>query len=786
MTATAAGDRNRKKILIADDSELNRELLTEMLGDGYDYLYAQDGEELLDMLGNDVQADILLLDMHMPRVNGMEVLKVMEARKWTDDLPVVIISAEDDVGFIRNAYRLGAIDYIRRPFDTFMVQHRVANTLAIYSRNKKLIRLVENQVLQREKINHTLINILSRVMEVNNQESGNHTLRVQRITRVLLEHLMELTDQYELTEEDISLICSAAALHDIGKIAVPKEILNKTGALTDEEWIIMKSHTLRGDEMLWDIPVDQDEKLMVLAHEICRHHHERYDGKGYPDGLVGDEIPLSAQAVSLADVYDALTSDRCYKTAYSHEEAMAMILGGQCGAFNPLLLQCLMRSSDELLLTLRLNELDPDYIDSVRDLAEEALEEEDLPTTDRTTSLAECERVKKEFFARQSGGIQFEYDAVARKVLSISHYDGEGGRLRLSNNATQLLSPEDWSLLQDKVRHTTREQPTVTMEALVPLASGSRWFRVTAETIWAEDSETYVAIVGQFTDIHDELVRRGKDLLVNDVRVTGAEFLTMSGIFDVVRLVDPRTCQVLHIQPDGSIARGEQKCYEVWNRCQRCKNCTSVKALHDRDWLTKLEVRDGRIYSVLSRYARCGDMDCVLEVALCMEDTPQRRSENVGFLPDTVTLQHYYRDSLTAAYSRAYFESFRPNLEKAQGVAVADIDQFKQINDTYGHMAGDAALRSAAAAIRSCIRDTDVLIRYGGDEFVLLFQEISHHAFFDRLTRIKQTVSETEVEGYPDIRLTISIGGAYGVEPLERAIDEADKAMYRDKYQMKE
>lgn len=398
MTATAASDRNRRKILIADDSELNRELLTEMLGDGYDYLYAQDGEELLDMLGNDVQADILLLDMHMPRVNGMEVLKVMQARKWTDDLPVVIISAEDDVGFIRNAYRLGAIDYIRRPFDTFMVQHRVANVLAVYTRNKRLVRLVESQVMQREKINHTLINILSRVMEANNQESGNHTLRVQRITRVLLEQLMELTDQYELTEEDISLICSVAALHDIGKIAVPKEILNKTGPLTDEEWVIMKSHTIRGDEMLWDIPVDQDEKLMVLAHEICRHHHERYDGKGYPDGLVGDDIPLSAQAVSLADVYDALTSDRCYKQAYSHDEAMAMILGGQCGAFNPLLLQCLMASSDELLVALELNELDPDYIDSVRDLAEEALEEEDLPTGDRTTSLAECERAKKGVF----------------------------------------------------------------------------------------------------------------------------------------------------------------------------------------------------------------------------------------------------------------------------------------------------------------------------------------------------------------------------------------------------
>lgn len=271
-------------------------------------------------------------------------------------------------------------------------------------------------MLQREKNNSMLVNILSRVLEVKNNESGDHTLRVQRITRLLLDRLVKLTDRYALTEEDIAMICSVSALHDIGKIYVPEGVLNKPGPLTDEEWALMKGHSVKGDELLWELPVDQNEKLMATAHEICRHHHERYDGRGYPDGLKGDEIPISAQAVSIADAYDALTSDRCYKKAFTHEKAVAMILNGECGMFNPLLLRCFMEISDELLVELKVNNTQYEFINNVHPLTEEALEFEDLPVSDRSTSIAEIERAKKDFFARRSGGIQFEYDAVARKV----------------------------------------------------------------------------------------------------------------------------------------------------------------------------------------------------------------------------------------------------------------------------------------------------------------------------------------------------------------------------------
>lgn len=784
MTAAAT---QPKRILIADDSELNRELLTEMLGtDGYEYIYAADGETLVRLLSENVQADILLLDMHMPNMNGMEVLKVMQAHRWTDDLPVVIISAENDVAFIRNAYRLGAIDYIRRPFDSFMVRHRVENVLAVYSRNKRLMQLVENQVFQREKTNHMLINILSRVMEVSNFESGNHTLRVQLVTTLLLNRLVKITNRYPLSEEDIALIGSVAALHDIGKLTVPHSILNKAGALEPDEWEIMKSHTVKGDEMLWELPVDQSEKLIVLAHEICRHHHERYDGGGYPDGLVGDDIPIAAQAVSIADAYDALTSERCYKAAYTHERAVAMILGGECGAFNPLLLRAFTEISDDLLVQLNLNDIDFTYLNNVHEITDEVLEQEDVAVSGRTVSIAEIERAKKEFFAQQCGGIQFEYDAVSRKVTSIDHYDENGEKLRLSSTDTHLLDLEDWTTLQQQLRQTTRSDPTVTMTALVPLDGTPRWHRVTARTIWPPEGDTYVAVIGQFTDIHDKLVRAGHDLIVRDVRISGDNFLAMRSLFDVVRLVDPKTCEVLTIQPDGALAAAGQCCYEIWNRTKPCENCSSARALSDKSWTTKLESRDGRIFSVLSRYVRCGGRECILEVAMCMEGSAEQLRSGVGFVPDSAALQGFYRDTLTSAYSRAYLDSFQSNLEQANGVAVIDLDQFKQINDTYGHMAGDAALRHVSAVVRSCIRESDVLIRYGGDEFLLLFRDIGENAFYKKLRAIKQAVSEASVAEYPEITLSISIGGAYCVTPLTRAIDVADKAMYRDKFQIKE
>lgn len=341
----------KQKILIVDDSEMNRMILTDILEGKYEILEAEDGVEAIEIIEKSKDEFLfVLLDIRMPRMDGLEVLDAINKNYWTDRVVVVMISSDDNPDNINLAYNLGAFDYIRRPFDPVMVRKRIANTLSLYERQHDLEEAVKAQYDERQSSNDLMISILSHIVEFRNGESGLHIQNVRRITRLLLEQLICITDEYPITATDIELITMAAAIHDVGKISIPEEVLNKPGRLTDEEFEMMKEHTIIGAEMLAKLPVKHLNSLLIkLAYEICRWHHERFDGGGYPDGLKGDEIPITAQVVALADVYDALTSERCYKKKFSHEQALSMILNGECGAFNPLLLRCLEEISDSLV-----------------------------------------------------------------------------------------------------------------------------------------------------------------------------------------------------------------------------------------------------------------------------------------------------------------------------------------------------------------------------------------------------------------------------------------------------
>ena len=339
----------KQQILIVDDSEMNREILTEMLQDDFRILEAENGEEALKMLKQyGTGISLMLLDIVMPVMNGFEVLAAMAREHWMDDIPVIMISSEGSEEYIRRAYEMGIADYIRRPFDAKTVYQRVFNTIKLYAKQRRLISLVADQIYEKEKNNRMMVGILSQIVEFRNGESGPHVLHIQTLTRLLLERLVQKTGQYGLSWSEQYMISMASALHDIGKIGIDEKILNKPGKLTKEEFDIMKTHTLIGATMLENLKMYQGEILLEVAYQICRWHHERYDGKGYPDGLVGEEIPISAQVVSLADAYDALISDRVYKKAYSHEQAVKMILNGECGAFNPVLLECLTDIQEHL------------------------------------------------------------------------------------------------------------------------------------------------------------------------------------------------------------------------------------------------------------------------------------------------------------------------------------------------------------------------------------------------------------------------------------------------------
>lgn len=339
----------KETILIVDDSALNRMVLTEILGkENYTFLEAENGRQAVELLDCHPEVDLLLLDITMPEIDGFGVLETMNQYHWIEETPVIMISAEDAYPFIERAYDLGASDYITRPFDARVVCHRVSNTLMLYAKQKRLVQMVAEQVYEKEKVSNTMISILSHIVEFRNNESGLHVIHIRTITELLLRRLRKKTDRYPLTETDISLISMASALHDIGKLNIPEQILNKPGRLTKEEFEIIKTHSAVGEHMLRQVPFSQNEPLVKVAREICRWHHERWDGRGYPDGLKGDEIPISAQVVSLDDVYDALTSERCYKAAFDHETALNMIVNGECGAFNPLLLECLMDGADQI------------------------------------------------------------------------------------------------------------------------------------------------------------------------------------------------------------------------------------------------------------------------------------------------------------------------------------------------------------------------------------------------------------------------------------------------------
>ena len=346
--------QEKSKILLVDDSKMNRMMLTEILGDSYHILEAENGRECLEKLQAEAgNIALVLLDINMPVMDGFEVLKAMNRNHTIEDTPVIMISSDDSDAAIRKSYELGASDYVNRPFDARIVYRRVTNTIKLYAKQRRLVQMVSDQIRARENNTDMLVGVLSHIVEFRNGESGAHVRHIRIITEMLLHRLLEISNNYSISAEQQDMIPLASALHDIGKIGIDEKILNKPGKLTPEEFEVMKTHSMLGAKMLHDLDGFAEQPLLQTAYEIARWHHERWDGRGYPDGLKGDAIPISAQLVALADVYDALTSERCYKKAFSHEKAVQMIQNGECGAFNPLLLQCLTNIQSDLKVELQ-------------------------------------------------------------------------------------------------------------------------------------------------------------------------------------------------------------------------------------------------------------------------------------------------------------------------------------------------------------------------------------------------------------------------------------------------
>ena len=778
----------KQKILIVDDSEINRAMLKEILGEGYEYLEAENGLRAIEILRRRTDIALVLLDLIMPEMDGFDVLRVMQCYAWQEEIPVIVISAAEDTRSVERAYDMGVADYIRRPFERVMVLRRVKNALMLYAKQKRLTRLVTDQVYEKEHNSVLMINILSHVVEFRNSESGQHVLHIRTLTGLLLHQLVQKTDRYQLDESDISLISTASALHDIGKIMIPEEILNKPGRLTEEEYATIKTHTTEGARILKGLAIGQDEPLVKVAHAICRWHHERWDGGGYPDRLKGDEIPIAAQVVALADVYDALTSERCYKQSYSHEKAVDMILHGECGSFNPLLMECLKESSELLRTELQRSEYDRGFRHEARRLSEEILHREALPREDRAQRLLDLERERTAFYAEQRGGIQFDYDILSGSVTVVNRYEDPVNRTQKldfdKGMGLTFLSGKDRRKLLDAIADATPEEPDAAFPVLIAVDQEYRLHRLVMHTMWSRAGVRHcVSVVGQITDDHARL----QELMLGDVNSDqpGALLERLKGIFDIVRLVDPESTKVLSLGKDGRLTEMPGTCHMVWNKSGRCENCISSKALARKESLNKIEFKDDQAYFVMAKYVEVGGRGCVLEMVSKLSDGRWLDMGGRRMLLDRGSNfdRSAFVDLLTGAYSRQYFECFLAESEQVEGVVMIDVDHFKEVNDRFGHLVGDKALQSVAQSILSNLRQTDVLVRYGGDEFLLLVPHIrpGEHV----IQRVREAAASARVEGYPELELSASVGGVCGVHPLTEAIRQADEKMYQNKAERK-
>lgn len=775
----------KQKILIADDSEMNRELLAAILEEEYDIIQANDGVQAVDCLQRHAEEiSLLLLDIVMPHMDGFEVLSYMNKEHWIDSIPVVIISSENSPIYIKRGYDLGATDFIEKPFDANMVLRRSANAILLGAKQRRMTSIVSNQIYEREKSSKLMINILSHIVEFRNGESGLHVLHIQTITEMLLRQLVQKeNNRYALSKEQIRMITTASALHDIGKISIPDEILNKPGRLTAEEFAVIKGHSMVGANMLSELPLDQkEEPLVKTAYEICRWHHERYDGGGYPDGLKGEEIPVSAQVVALADVYDALTSERCYKDAYSHEKAIEMILAGQCGAFNPLMLECLLDISSSLKKKMGYKSKERYEQTDLSDIASR-FHDFEMDSSEKIVQQLEFERMRYNFLAEGSRNIVFTY-TISPPLLTFN----QAGCKR-SGITEPLFSPLQSGVLKDlveeqslkrlirKITQATRETPDVTSNLFLTDGKNPCHYRCKCRVIWTDGAEKgYTGVVGKLTDITDDYMvmenvrEEGLKVLEKD---RSAEFSSFYDRFkkcgfstdgteawlllqylqisyDLVRYVDPITNKVIHIEKDGKMWESETACSDIWNCLEKCSNCISRLSMQTKKRMTKLEVAGDDPYQVVSMYVEIDGKPCCLEMASRIDGDfmPDGYSKDEILSSVRIHKEKVYIDPVTGVYNKRYYVEKLSKMDNAAALMFADIKNFKRINENFGHQAGDDVLRQVAGVLRDAAAGKGDVLRYSGDDFVTVFFKATE----EELSEIqKEMCGRVEALRFPEL-----------------------------------
>jgi len=651
-----------KKILIVEDEEINRAILNEMFYRNYDTLEATNGQEALELIEQHKDfIAVILLDVVMPVMDGVQFMEEMHRRDWIKDIPIVLITAEVSDELSIQSYEFGISDVISKPFNPYIVKLRVGNIIELHSYRKNLEQVIHDQTIelqiQAEKLrqsNSFFIEALNTAVEFRDNESGMHIQRIRDITRLFLYNVSERNPEYCVLRKEADLICDAAAMHDIGKIAIPDAILLKPGKLTKEEFEIMKTHSVKGCEILDKLSIENSE-LLGYCYDICRHHHERWDGRGYPDGLSGNNISIWAQIVSIADVYDALVSKRVYKDARSHEKALEMIVNGECGVFNPMLLECLQEMElllrkayeDGELFENRLGKKNVSQI-SRQSAGSTAQPAEDNP--DRMMRRLQGERKKYQIVTEAAKDILFEYNKKADSMIFEEQFQNVFDRnIKFSN-----------------VQDTLLEDP-----------------------IFPKESRIAVRELLEFLVKPDQTIRR----------------------------------QLLMRRGDGVCAWYEIYLYALWEREGESEQlvCEHIMGkLTNIDYLKKEAV---------------------------------------------VWQEKALRDELTGLYNtdgyRKQAEELFYDPEQGRVCYFVDIDNFKEINDKLGHLAGNQMLLYFTDKIKSCFRSTDVIARVGGDEFMILAVNLPQHMVTMKAEKLGGIFRDGYLHNDQKLSISASVGIAY-------------------------
>jgi putative two-component system response regulator len=659
-------------VLIVDDELINRVILCELFKDSYNVLEAENGVEGLKLIRDrSLHIALVLLDIIMPIMDGFEVLKAMKEEGIIEHIPVIMITAEKGDETAVKGYEYGVSDFINKPFNADIVQHRSKIIIELNEHRNNLedllskeMAVVEEQKVKLEKTNDFVIDALSTIVEFRHNESGTHVKRVRGLTKVILQEVAKRNKSFGLTPERIELLSKASTMHDLGKVAIPDSVLDKPGRLTPEEFELMKRHTTLGAEILETIEYDKEDEFFAASYDIVRHHHERWDGRGYPDKLAGYDISIGAQAVSLADVYDALTNNRVYKPAFSHEEAVAMIVRGECGTFNPLIIECLLTVADNL------HKLVEDALQNTTTKVRHNEKQEEDTLAVRTVKVFEKERAKQQIISDLSGEIIFEYNyendalTVSEKALKVLGIPSTIPNFKKQFSHNKLIAKNDIEKIFFILKALNQQNPDGHVEVKInTVENGQRWYDIKFSVLFSATSAN-TEIVGRLLDV-DEIKTKYENLKED------ADFDSLTGVYNRHRFID-------------------------------------------------------------------------------MLDT-----------------------------------SILVNKELTGYLLFIDIDNFKKINDNYGHLVGDEVLVQSSQDIRQKIRDKDIICRYGGDEFVIYIQNITRENLENVLKRL--CFSTCNIQGKSNV-VTKSIGvSAFPADgkTYQELLNKADIAMYQAKNRSK-